>query len=443
LASATAFLPGQQEGAGQIAMSRCALCPEPCAFFFEEDQLPLIKCSALFLLFLLLSCVPPPPKEPFLKEEPPPPPSTKEIFTLTDDGDRKSLLTAIDKSLCFLERKIARENPSRPLPGPFGSFFTPEKTYRTLKLFRDIYLFSADASELETKVNERFSFVDRPKENGGLPLLLTGYYEPVLEGSLESEGEYRHPIYRCPDDLVEIRNGNSANGNGKKKIGRLENGELVPYFSREEIDSRGALQGKGYELAWLKDPWERFVLHIQGSGQIRLPDGKILRVGFAGSNGRPYRGVGQYLVQLGCLPEQALSLRRVRDFIRENPEKAEEILNQNERYIFFRPVENGEGPYGSLGVSLTAGRSIATDHNVYPAGALAYLVSRQPVLNGGETSIGKAPLRRFVLNQDTGAAIKGSGRVDFFWGTGEKAGFMAGELREEGKIYFLIEKSKD
>jgi membrane-bound lytic murein transglycosylase A len=118
-------------------------------------------------------------------------------------------------------------------------------------------------------------------------------------------------------------------------------------------------------------------------------------------------------------------------------------LNQNERYIFFRAIESGEGPYGSLGVSLTAGRSIATDHSVYPQGALAYLIARQPVLNGDGKTIGKAPLRRFVLNQDTGAAMKGSCRVDFFWGTGEKAGMMAGELREEGKIYFLAEKVKE
>jgi len=403
------------------------------------------RIPAFFLLLLLLSCVPPLPQESFRKEEPPPGRLKKEIFPLTDDGDKKSLLTAIDKSLSFLERKIAGEAPSRSLPGSFGSFFTPEKTRRTLKLFREIYFFSADPSELETKVNEKFAFIGRPDEDIGPPLLLTGYFEPVFDGSLTPEGEYRYPIYRLPGDLVEIRNGNSAfgNGNGRKKSGRMEKGELVPYYSREEIDTRGALLGKGYELAWLKDPWERFVLHIQGSGQIRMSDGKIFRVGYAGSNGRPYRGIGQYLVQLGCFPEQDLSLRRVREFIRENPERAEEIFNQNERYIFFRSIESKEGPYGSLGVSLTAGRSIATDHNIYPQGALAYLIARQPVLNGGGKTIDKAPLRRFVLNQDTGAAMKGSCRVDFFWGTGEKAGMMAGELRDEGKIYFLTEKDKD
>ena len=395
---------------------------------------------AFILLLLLPSCVPPPPKEPFGKDEAPPLQVEKEVFPITDDGDKRSLLAAIDKSLEFLERKMAGGNSLDVPPGSFGNFFPPEKIYRTLTLFRQIYS-DSDPAELQEKIYEKFSFVGRPEENSGPPLLLTGYFEPVLEGSLNPREGYRYPIYRRPDDLLEISEGSPRQGNGKgKKIGRLENGNLVPYYARQEIDSRGVLMGKGYELAWLKDPWERFVLHIQGSGQIRTPEGEIFRVGFAVSNGRPYRGVGQYLIQLGRIPEYDLSLRRVRDFIRDNPGEAEEILNQNERYVFFRPIEGGEGPYGSLGISLTAGRSIATDHRVYPRGALAYLVARRPVLNGGGKSIGRAPLRRFVLNQDTGAAMKGSCRVDFFWGSGEKAGWLAGEQRDEGKIFFLAAK---
>jgi membrane-bound lytic murein transglycosylase A len=377
--------------------------------------------------------------EPFRKEEPRPVPFGRELPPLTDDGDKQSLQKAIEKSLDFLEKKMAGGNSPRPLPAPFGEIFTPEKTLQTLSLFRKIYFSAADPSGSEKQILEKFVLIGRPGEDSGAPLLVTGYYEPVLEGSLEPREGYGYPIYRRPDDLVEVNGGNSGPANGKK-IGRLDGGEFVPYYSREEIDSRGSLAGKGYELAWLKDPWERFVLHVQGSGQIRTPEGKTIRVGFAGSNGRPYRGIGQYLVQAGCIADQDLSLRRVREFLRENPEKAEEILNRNERYIFFRHLEGGEGPYGSLGVSLTPGRSVATDHAVYPQGALAYLITARPVLNGKGRTIGKAPLRRFVLNQDTGAAMKGSGRVDYFWGSGEKAGQPAGEQRDEGKIYFLAAK---
>jgi membrane-bound lytic murein transglycosylase A len=400
--------------------------------------LPKKILSTAILLLTLLSCVS--PQEPLRKEEPLPPRWIKEILPLTDDGERNSLLAALDGSLLFLGKKVSVAPPLPNLPEPFGGLFTPERTSRTLQLFKEIYLHSSDQSDLDAKMVEKFWFLGRPEEEKGPPLLLTGYYEPIFEGSLESGPEFRYPLYRCPDDLMEIRNGDSSIGNGTKKIGRLEKGEWVPYYSRSEIDSQGVLQGKGYEMAWLRDPWERFVLHIQGSGKIRLPDGKILRVGFAGSNGRAYRGIGQYLVRQGYFPEQELSLRRVWEFLREHPEKAEEVLNQNERYVFFRTMPKGNGPYGALGFPLTAGRSVALDPRVYPQGALGYLVARQPVLNESGRPMGKIALRRFILNQDTGAAMKGSSRIDLFCGTGEKAGLAAGEMRDEGKIYFLLAK---
>jgi membrane-bound lytic murein transglycosylase A len=404
----------------------------------EYKNLMLRIFSTILLVLTFISCVPPLPKEPFRKEEPAFLREREEIFPLTDDGDKKSLLAAINNSLFFLEKKLSGASPFPILPEPFGGLFTPERASRTLRLFKEIYAQSADQPDFDSRVAEKFSFLGRPEEEKQPSFLLTGYYEPIFEGSREARAEYRYPIYCRPDDLVEIRNGDSSKGNGNRKIGRIEKGVFLPYYSRAEIDSRGVLEGKGYELAWLKDPWERFVLHIQGSGQIRLPGEKILRVGFANSNGRPYRSIGQYLVQLGYFPETDLSLRRVREFLREHPEKAEEILNQNERYIFFRPMPEEGGPYGSLGFPLTAGRSIAVDHSFYPQGAVAYLIAHQPVLNGGGKSVGKTSLRRFVLNQDTGAAMKGSGRIDFFCGTGEKAGLTAGEMREEGRIYFLL-----
>jgi membrane-bound lytic murein transglycosylase A len=201
------------------------------------------------------------------------------------------------------------------------------------------------------------------------------------------------------------------------------------------------LKGRGYELAWLKNAWERFVLHVQGSGQIRLPDGKTLRVGFAASNGRPYRAIGRVLVERGFLPENELSLRRVKEFLQQNPERVEETFNANERYIFFRFFSGEEGPIGALGFPLTPGRSIATDRAISPPGGLAYLIAQQPLFDEAGRLKGKVTLRRFVLNQDTGAAMKGPGRVDLFCGSGEKAGMAAGEMREEGRIYFLQVKS--
>jgi membrane-bound lytic murein transglycosylase A len=170
----------------------------------------------------------------------------------------------------------------------------------------------------------------------------------------------------------------------------------------------------------------------------------MLRVGFAISNGRPYRGIGRYLVEQGLIAEQELSLRRVRELLQKHPEWMEEIFNINQRYIFFRSLPLSTridgGPIGALSVPLTAGRSIATDYSIFPPGALAYLISRQPVFDDQGKMIGRKSLRRFVLNQDTGAAMKGPARVDLFCGSGDKAGWVAGEMREEGKIYFLLAK---
>jgi membrane-bound lytic murein transglycosylase A len=197
------------------------------------------------------------------------------------------------------------------------------------------------------------------------------------------------------------------------------------------------LRGKGYELAWLKDPWERFLLHVQGSGRIRLPSGETRRVGFAASNGRTYRSIGRYLVDRGFLADEPLSLSRIEEFLRQNPERIAETFNANERYIFFRFVPGREGPSGALGFPLTAGRSVATDPAVFPAGALAYLIAQQPVFDDSGRLKGKKTLRRFVLNQDRGAAMKGPWRVDLFWGSGEEAGIAAGEMCEQGRVYLL------
>ncbi len=282
-------------------------------------------------------------------------------------------------------------------------------------------------------INKEFFLKEVSK--GGI--LLTGYFEPIFWGSLKKDAEFQYPLYRPPDDLVEITKGI----NKEKKFGRIVKGRLVPYYSREEIDKKGILQGKGYEILWLKDPWERFLLHVQGSGQIKLADGQIYRVKYAASNGRPYRSIGQHLVKMGFIEEQELSLRKVKDFFQKNPNLLEDFLNINERYIFFlaQPLtpERLKGPEGALDFSLTPGRSIATDHSFYPPGGLCYLISTLPVIDRFGQVIGRKKINRFVLNQDKGAAMKGAARVDLFMGSGPEAELLAGEMKEEGKIYVL------
>lgn len=331
------------------------------------------------------------------------------LHPLADDADKSSLQTAVERSLVHLGKYIS----ATPPPDASSNFSMPERTYRSLALFHEILISASAEGEFERRVRECFTFWEATREDKTNPTLLTGYYEPIVEGDLEAGGEYLYPIYRRPDDLA------------------------IPYYSRQEIDGQGALRGKGYELAWVKDPWERFLLHVQGSGQIRLPKGETRRVGFSGSNGRPYRSIARYLVDRGFLAEKPLSLWRVKEFLRKNPERVAETFNANERYIFFRFVPGKEGPIGALGFPLTAGRSIATDPAIFPPGALAYLIAQQPVFDESGRLKGRKILRRFVLNQDTGAAMKGPERVDLFFGSGDQAGMAAGEMCEEGKIYFL------
>lgn len=373
---------------------------------------------------LLLGCRPPvprellPPRKPLLYQE------QKFIYPLTDDADKSSLQAAVERSLAHLAKKICAGNSPSYLQGPARNLFSPARLYRSLTIFREILSTASEEAEFDRRVREAFTFWEVASEGRAKPILLTGYYEPIVEGQLEPGGGYQYPIYRRPEDLIEMTAGDDS----------------VPYYSRKEIDCQGVLQGKGYELAWLKDPWERYVLHVQGSGQVHLPDGKTFRVGFAASNGRPYRSIGQYLVEQGFLTEQELSLSRVEEFLRQNPGKMDEIFNINERYIFFRIIPEKEGPIGALGFPLTAGRSVATDLTIFPPGALAYLIAQQPVFDEAGRLKSKKTLRRFVLNQDTGAAMKGPERVDLFCGGGERAGMVAGAMREEGKVYFLHAK---
>jgi len=379
---------------------------------------------AAVTISLLAGCLQPVSYEPLPPQKPPGYGEAKFISPLTDDADRNSLQTAVERSLAHLAEKNSASNVSGYPQGTRGNLFAPAKLHRTLVIFRDILRDTPNGAEFERRIGESFSFWDISRADETRPILLTGYYEPVIEGQLKPGGEYLYPLYRRPDEL----------GAGRAKD------QSTLYYSRKEIDSQGILQGKGYELVWLKDPWERYVLHVQGSGQIRLPEGKTIRVGYAGSNGRAYRSIGRYMIERGYFTEQELSLPRVREFLRQNPERRDEIFNANERYIFFRFIPGKEGPIGALGFPLTAGRSVATDPAVFPPGALAYLIASQPIFDEGGTRMARKPLRRFVLNQDTGAAMVGPGRVDFFCGSGESAGMMAGAMKEEGKIYFLLAK---
>ena len=265
-------------------------------------------------------------------------------------------------------------------------------------------------------------------------LLVTGYYEPEVSASRTRSERFRYPLYRIPDDLVDVDVGQLCPAcSGHVAEGRVRDGKLVPYFSRAEIEA-GALAGRGYEVAWLDDPVEAFFLHVQGSAQLRFDDGVHMQLSYAGSNGRPYTSLGRVLVEQGKMSRAVVSLQALKDYLRAHPDEQAALMATDERYIFFRTVVSG--PIGSVGITLTGGRSIAADAKVYPPGALAWLrvaaQDRQPATTD------QLAFNRFAFIQDAGTAITGPGHIDVFWGTGLDAEGIAGNMRNPGELYLVL-----
>ncbi|MFL6579152.1 MAG: murein transglycosylase A [Burkholderiales bacterium] len=260
--------------------------------------------------------------------------------------------------------------------------------------------------------------------------LVTGYYEPLLYGSRHFGREFRFPIYAVPSDLLTI---DLAQTNpelkGIRLRGRVQDKKIVPYYSRAEIEN-GLAAVRGLEIAWVDDPVELFFLHVQGSGRIKLPDGEIMRVGFAEHNGHPYVSVGKILVERGELSVDKASMQGIKQWAARNPAKLGPLLQRNPAYVFFREMPgSAAGPTGAQGVPLTPGRSIAVDPQTTPLGAPVFLATTAPLT--------MRPLNRLVIAQDAGTAIKGPVRADFFWGFGDDASQSAGRMRQAGTMWIL------
>lgn len=273
--------------------------------------------------------------------------------------------------------------------------------------WRPICAFAADAGASDASAKSFFELFFKPVLIGTPPALFTGYYEPVLNGALTPSVRYSHPIYRKPPELAE----------GKT------------YLDRSAIEA-GALRGRGLELAWLEDPVEVYFLHIQGSGRIRLPDGRMMRVGYGGKNGHPYRSIGQEMIRRGSHTPDQLSAQEIKSWVRRSGSAGSAMLNHNPSYVFFRKLEDlpdDKGPIGAMGRSITGLRSVAIDPDYTPLGAPVWIEK-----NGAD------PLRRLMVAQDTGGAIKGMQRADIFYGTGDAAGEAAGTVKDSGRLIVLL-----
>lgn len=267
--------------------------------------------------------------------------------------------------------------------------------------------------------------------DGGEDGLITGYYEPLLKGSRKASLRYRYPVYAAPDDLFVVDLTEAyPELKGMRLRGRIEGRRIVPYYDRAQIEQgRGALAGK--EIVWVEDPIELFFLQVQGSGRIALESGEILRLGYAEHNGHPYRSIGRLLVERGEMPLEQASMQGIKAWARAHPGKVTELLNHNAAYVFFRELPGDlPGPLGALGVPLTAGRSVAVDPGFVPLGAPVYIATTWPLT--------ARPLNRLMLAQDTGGAIRGPVRADFFWGFGAQAAREAGRMKQPLRMWVLL-----
>lgn len=264
--------------------------------------------------------------------------------------------------------------------------------------------------------------------------LVTGYYEPLLFGSRERSARFRYPLYGRPDDLLTVDLGELyPDLAGKRLRGRLVGRRVVPYFSRAQISANGPLNAP--VLVWVDDPVALFFLQIQGSGRVQLPDAEIMHVGYADQNGHPYQAIGRRLIAMGALQAEEVSLQSIRAWLAGNPNESESVLNSNPSYVFFERRDSAlPGPLGSLGVPLVAGRAVAVDPQHIPLGSLLWLDTTLPMT---DESVIPTPLRRLVLAHDTGGAIKGALRVDYFFGFGPQAEDYAGRMKNPGRLYVL------
>ena len=340
--------------------------------------------------------------------------------TLTD---RDAVHRAIMNSIAFIEKKSA-------FPLPIAGI-SKEQVAASLKAIDELVTSTKTDAEFNAELKKRFrAYMSIGCDDQGT-VLFTGYYTPIFDASRTQDATYRYPIYKRPNDLqmttsLEIAK-QAPGGNPYPDAGAIESSSML----------------KGQELVWLKDPYEAYLVRVQGSAKLHLPDGKAMEIGYAGTNGYQYHGIGQDLVKDGKIPADKLSFFTIREYFRAHPEEVSTYTNRNPRYIFF--TETKGGPFGSIGQPVTADVSIATDKSIFPPGGPVIVATALSTGNENEAKLKDAPNKgvsyvALRLDQDTGGAIRAPGRTDLYMGEGQANERRAGGQYAEGKLFYLIVK---
>ncbi|MBF0472133.1 MAG: MltA domain-containing protein [Nitrospirae bacterium] len=362
---------------------------------------------------------------------------TPENYPQFELGDYNSLKEAINRDLKYLNHQ-AKSSQKKSFNYGKDVYSAGEIKESLIEFLALMELFQDDNAGFNNEIKKRFIVYRSTGSDGVGRTLFTGYYVPEINGSLKKNEVYRYPVYTTPKDLIPIDLGLfSDKFKGKTILARYTSGKILPYYTNEEIFD-GALDEKGLELFWVDDRLKLFFMQIQGSGVIKLEDGSEINLGYAGSNGHIYKGIGKYFIDKGYITTEEMSMQSIISYLKQHPEELDNALFYNPSYVFFK--KTNEIAFGSLGVQLVSMRSIATDQKIFPKAALAYIQTSKPLCNEKGEITGWCKFSQFVLNQDTGGAIKGKGRVDIFWGTGDYAEIAAGNLKNMGELYFLIKK---
>ena len=404
-----------------------------------------MKYSPVFIpLLFVLACGEP---------KPPPAPKTGLHFVsvdleayppFQDTGDPQTMFRAIDRQLQWLDKQS---------PNMIWSFGEETVSHgrmkRSLIRFREIWETAGNSpEELNRQVGASFK-VYRVEWDGSPDILITGYHAPVTEGRLQPDARFNIPLYRMPSDAVTIRPSffdekmlQKGGTQSDRVIARLDSGtrQVVPYFTREEIDGDGCLSGQGLELVYLSDYFDAFLFHVQGGGFVKLGDGRIMKLNYAGKNSHPYTSIGKALVKEGKISQEAISIQAIKEYFNANPSEVERVCFLNKSYVFYQTdgqywdrIHADMFPTGVLGFPVSPKRSIATDKRFFPGGALAFIQGTQRKEEGDPL-----PFSQFVIDQDTGGAIR-RGHIDFFQGAGPQAEADAGLLKDEhGRLFFLV-----
>jgi membrane-bound lytic murein transglycosylase A len=382
----------------------------------------------------LSACASPEPVAPVIPYNRPLPPGGSALRLITEPGRLPDLergfagsdalvLEAIDHSLKWFEA------PSSRRAFPFEGI-SHERARRSLEVMSELLAGSPDGATFAAEVRRRFDVYESVGYDGSGVVLYTGYFSPIFQASPERTDRFNVPLYRRPEDLV------TDPVSGRPLGRRLADGSTVPYPPRREIESSGMLAGS--ELVWLENALDAYLVHVNGSAKLRMPDGSVRFVGYAGKTDRPYASLGKAMVEAGLLQQGRVNLSGIRAAFRREPQRVAELMHRNENYVFFTDYPEGRWPSGSLGARVTAETTLATDKEVYPRGGLVLVDTTALTFTGASRAF-----FRFMLDQDTGGAIDAPGRADIFMGIGQSAEILAGGQYAEGRLYYFFLKESE